>query len=214
MNVGTGAFEWEKLNVRGMLEDYISRLKSDGTIGEEPVKTPNAGGRIPLGGPVKRFVYDRAMLAGDCAGMVSPVSGEGIYYAIESGRMAAQTAVDALRRGDRSQTGLAGYQRALDAAHGRELRFHRYLRSMFGLMPEMFFQHSKDDPVIRQMVFDVFVGKRSARNVIPFATRFWWNVLRFQVLRWRPKPVPQVEFPLPAPTPKPLPTESREPVGV
>ena len=38
------------------------------------------------------------LLAGDAAGTVNPFNGEGISYAMETGRMAAETAVDALAR--------------------------------------------------------------------------------------------------------------------
>jgi geranylgeranyl reductase family protein len=53
---------------------------------------------IPLGGAVKvPTVRDRVLLAGDCAGFAEPLLGEGIYFAIWGGQLAAQVAVDATR---------------------------------------------------------------------------------------------------------------------
>jgi geranylgeranyl reductase family protein len=51
-----------------------------------------AGGRDPIGGP-------RTVLLGDAAALVDPFLGEGIYYAIRSGQLAAQVLGDAVRDG-------------------------------------------------------------------------------------------------------------------
>ena len=57
------------------------------------------------------------VLAGDAAGVVAPASGEGIYYAMVGGRLAAE-AVDAfLATGD--ARGAAHGAQALHGAHGR-----------------------------------------------------------------------------------------------
>ena len=46
------------------------------------------GGLIPCGGPVRRWRTDRAMLLGDAAGMVSPLTAGGIHPAMQLGRVA------------------------------------------------------------------------------------------------------------------------------
>jgi geranylgeranyl reductase family protein len=43
----------------------------------------------PAGGINRKVVADRTMLAGDAAGFIDPFTGEGIYYAIRSGQIAA-----------------------------------------------------------------------------------------------------------------------------
>jgi geranylgeranyl reductase family protein len=58
----------------------------------------------------------RVLLAGDAASLVNPVSGEGIYYALASGRLAARAALTA--PGDPA----AAYRRLLARALGRHLR--------------------------------------------------------------------------------------------
>lgn len=53
-------------------------------------------GLIPVGGPVKRTFSRRSLLAGDAAGFVSPLEGDGLYYARRSGEMAAEIISTAL----------------------------------------------------------------------------------------------------------------------
>ncbi|WP_229803799.1 NAD(P)/FAD-dependent oxidoreductase [Planobispora rosea] len=57
----------------------------------------------------------RVLLAGDAAGLVNPLTGEGIYYALLSGRLAGEAAVEAV--GDP----LGAYRRTLRGALGAHL---------------------------------------------------------------------------------------------
>jgi flavin-dependent dehydrogenase len=69
--------------------------------------------------PQQRFAFDRVLLAGDAAG-VDPLMGEGISYAFEHGKLAAE-AIDRFLGGARDA--LAGYDAALHrGAVARKLR--------------------------------------------------------------------------------------------
>lgn len=56
---------------------------------------------------------ERVLLVGEAAGLVNPLTGEGIDYALESGRIAADHAYDMLARGDFTPQRGASYDRAL-----------------------------------------------------------------------------------------------------
>jgi flavin-dependent dehydrogenase len=56
-------------------------------------------GLIPCGGVVARWHREGAMLVGDAAGMVSPLTGGGIHPALALGRRAGQAVADHLRAG-------------------------------------------------------------------------------------------------------------------
>ncbi len=58
-------------------------------------------------------VGPRTLLVGEAAGLVNPLSGEGIDAALESGRMAARHLLDAFAAGDLSSRRLAAYDEAL-----------------------------------------------------------------------------------------------------
>ncbi len=67
-------------------------------------------GLIPCGGVVNRWWREGAMLVGDAAGMVSPLTGGGIHPALSLGRRAGQAIADHLRAGAVSP------EKAVDAA--------------------------------------------------------------------------------------------------
>ncbi len=75
------------------------------------------------------------MLVGDAAGLVDPFSGEGIYAAIASGRMAAHHALAAL---DGRASDLAGYTHEVDRMLGPELVVSGRLQDVFNLMPPLY----------------------------------------------------------------------------
>jgi len=77
--------------------------------------------RLPLGGPLARTVADRVLVCGDAGGFVNAYTGEGIYYAMVTGRHAGEVAAAALARGDTGAAALAEYERRWRAEIGDEL---------------------------------------------------------------------------------------------
>ena len=57
------------------------------------------GHPLPYGNWLKRPFAGRTLLAGDAGGMVEPLFGEGIHYALRTGEMAGQACLAALRQG-------------------------------------------------------------------------------------------------------------------
>lgn len=90
----------ELINSDQGLKERLRNAKVIGKLEAWPINTydPN----IPI-------VADRVILAGEAAGLVNPVNGEGIQYALLSGRWAAQTAQVSLKTGDFSQKALQTY---------------------------------------------------------------------------------------------------------
>jgi len=75
------------------------------------------GAPIPMK-PLKRWEDGRGvLLAGDAAGVVAPASGEGIYYAMLTGRLAADAAAEFLATDDPAKLKLA--RRRFQKLHGR-----------------------------------------------------------------------------------------------
>jgi geranylgeranyl reductase family protein len=77
--------------------------------------------RLPLGGPLPRTTSDGVLVCGDAGGFVNAYTGEGIYYAMVTGRHAGETAADAVAAADTSAAALAAYERRWRKEIGEEL---------------------------------------------------------------------------------------------
>ncbi len=83
---------------------------------------------FPVHFPARRCVADGALLVGDAARVSEPVTGEGIYFALRSGLLAAETIDLAFRRGNLLPAGLAGYERACRRAFRSRLVLNALMR--------------------------------------------------------------------------------------
>ena len=96
-------------------ESAVQRLISGGERLEYGAHVVPEGGWNMRHGKVKNGL----MLAGDAAGLVltAGVIYEGVHYAMHSGVLAAETAVEALRAGDTSRGRLKAYETALNRSY-------------------------------------------------------------------------------------------------
>jgi digeranylgeranylglycerophospholipid reductase len=101
-NVGVGVRSNEE-TAYYYLKKFTSRM--DAT----PVEL-NVGG-VPLSGPVEKTYNDGFMVVGDAAGQVEPFTGGGIHITAHCGRLAGETAADAIKSGDTSANFLKTYEK-------------------------------------------------------------------------------------------------------
>jgi geranylgeranyl reductase family protein len=92
-----------------------------------------AGHHLPMRVPGEQLVFGRTLLVGDAAGLIDPVVGEGIYYALHSGQLAAETIAEAVRLGDAR---LTDYQRKIDRIIQPELQVSKSLLRMLDWAPQ------------------------------------------------------------------------------
>lgn len=89
--------------------------------GVDPGTVKIKGHHLPSGASRAKPGRGAVLLAGDAAGLVDPVTGEGIGWAILSGRLAAEAAAEALRAGT-PQTAFRAYQRRMQPIRAELLR--------------------------------------------------------------------------------------------
>jgi flavin-dependent dehydrogenase len=114
INVGVGGW----LHQGPWLREHLGRLCRFQRIPEEAL-TDVRGYRLPLRRPEFTPARGRTALVGDAAGLVDPVSGDGIYEALLSARLAAENALEIIAgRADdfRSYAGTLDRALALSAA--------------------------------------------------------------------------------------------------
>ncbi|WP_434387468.1 NAD(P)/FAD-dependent oxidoreductase [Melittangium boletus] len=128
------------------------------------------GHHLPYGSSAHQTTFDRALLLGDAAGFVNPLTGEGIEFALESGAFAAETLVEAFATGDLSARGLHGYARRWRARFRTAFRLNRRLMWAFE-RPRML------DRVFRVANQETWAGDELIDVLSGEATRLSWRFL-------------------------------------
>ena len=128
VNVGVGGWASEGPHLRERLRELCV------AYGVDPTKvTDLRGHRLPLRRPSTKLARGRALLVGDAAGLVDPVSGDGIYEAFVSARLAAEEIVAGTV--DSYETALrAQLDPIASAGWGAKVALDRFPRAVFAVM--------------------------------------------------------------------------------
>ena len=100
------------------VRDRLRGARMRGRVLGHPLTTYNP--RLPL-------IGDRVMLLGDAAGLINPLNGEGIQYALHSARWAAGIAADRLASDQLDAASLEGYQRRVQQSLRADLALSRLI---------------------------------------------------------------------------------------
>jgi geranylgeranyl reductase family protein len=123
-NVGLGILNtsdaFGKTDYRHMLDRWLASLPPEWGFVEDNATGPTRGAALPMGFNRTPHYADGALLVGDAGGMVNPMNGEGIAYAMESGKLAAELVAQALAEPTvaRRERVLASYPTVLQDAYG------------------------------------------------------------------------------------------------
>jgi geranylgeranyl reductase len=158
LSIGTGSAD------KGFsLRHATTQLRQDaGLAGTETLR--REGAPLPMK-PLKKWDNGRdVVLAGDAAGVVAPASGEGIYYAMFGGRVAADAVKELLATGN---------GRALAGARKRFMKEHGTVFLVLGIMQRFWYTNDKrrerfvsicKDKDVQQMTFESYMNKKLTRK--------------------------------------------------
>jgi flavin-dependent dehydrogenase len=79
-------------------------------------------GVLRLGGVPVSYA-EHLLVTGDAAGMIDPMTGEGIHHAMDGGRMAAQTLLECIKQGNYSREAMNVYQQRWMYAFGSDFKW-------------------------------------------------------------------------------------------
>ena len=158
MSIGTGSAK-KGFGLRPAVGDL---RRTAGLDGLETLR--REGAPIPLR-PMKRWDNGRdIVLAGDAAGVVAPASGEGIYYAMLGGRLAAEAVEKTLATGN---------VRALGTARQRFMKAHGRTFMVLGFMQWFWYANDKRretfvklcrDPDVQRLTWEGYMTKKPVRR--------------------------------------------------
>ncbi|MEP7177821.1 MAG: geranylgeranyl reductase family protein [Pseudonocardiales bacterium] len=124
VNAGLGVLStsagFGKTDYRAMLKAWLDNTPEEWGLREENATCPTRGAALPMGFNRTPHYLRGLLLVGDSGGSVNPFNGEGIPYAMESGKFAAEAVVHALARpdGPSRERALQAYPRRMQQEWG------------------------------------------------------------------------------------------------
>ncbi|MEW6155169.1 MAG: geranylgeranyl reductase family protein [Actinomycetota bacterium] len=167
VNVGVGLLStfrnWKDVNTTKLMDAFVHHAPSSWEIRPETSCGPATGGKLPMGLSVGPRCGPGWLVAGDAGGLINPFNGEGIAYAYETGRMAAEAvAADFAAGGDGSGAG-AAYEARLAAEYALYFKVARAFVRIIGR------------PALMKALVET--GMRS-RSLMEWVLRIMANMLR------------------------------------
>jgi len=162
INVGVGLLStfrgWRDVNTTRLMEAFTHHAPGSWDIRPETSCGAPTGGKLPMGLSVGPRTGPGWIVAGDAGGLINPFNGEGIAYAYETGRMAAEAVAGAMAGGD-----LAAYDQRLQEEYALYFKVARAFVRVIGR------------PVLMKALVDT--GMRS-RTLMEWVLRIMANLLR------------------------------------
>lgn len=134
INVGIGLLstfrDYKSVNTSHLMEEWAHAVPEHWGIDPTAPLQDATGGRLPMAGSVDPKLGPNWVVIGDAAGSINPFNGEGIDYAYETGRKAAEL-IAAAHAADDGLI-LNGYERWLDDEYGLYFKVARIFAKVIG----------------------------------------------------------------------------------
>lgn len=166
VNIGIGEFQSAvsrarpKKPLKETYEAFISTLKEQKLLPADfPIENLR-GATLPIF-PLENTYGDRVLLCGDAAGFINPISGEGIYYAMASGDIAASVIAEGLKENNLTKKFLAEYQKRWIADFGKDLKALGRFNNQWGMESEKILRVMTHDEKFARLIIGVTGGQIS-----------------------------------------------------
>jgi len=116
------------------------------------------------------------LVVGEAAGLVNPITGEGIDYALESGQLAAAAILAGWRAGGPTAAIAKNYRAALSKKFQYQLALNHLAQRLYfreGVLPRLL-QRAQRNSALRQTIVDACFG--SADPMVMLSPRTLWSV--------------------------------------
>ncbi|PWJ24075.1 geranylgeranyl reductase family protein [Branchiibius hedensis] len=137
-NIGLGILNTSKAfgrtDYRDVMKRWVATMPAEWTYNDETITGPIRGAALPMGFNRAPMYADGLLLVGDAAGAINPFNGEGIAYAMESGRIAAEVVSQAFARADDAgrERVLSTYPKVMREALGGYFTLGRWFAKAIG----------------------------------------------------------------------------------
>jgi geranylgeranyl reductase family protein len=184
VNIGIGEFqsaiskERPKIPLKESYEKFIATLKEKKLLPADfPVENLK-GATLPIF-PLENTYGDRVLLCGDAAGFINPITGEGIYYAMVSGQIAADVIAQGLKTQDLSYQSLSRYQVLWNNDFGKDLKALGRFNNQWGKDSERIVRLMMRDKKFARLIIGVTGGQISFRKyLMPLILRYLYLAVK------------------------------------
>ncbi|MBI2583636.1 MAG: NAD(P)/FAD-dependent oxidoreductase [Candidatus Aenigmarchaeota archaeon] len=142
------------------------------------------GWNLPVASYHRRCFGNGFMLLGDAASLIDPLSGEGVGNAMISGKVAAKTALEALKKNDFSERFLKRYDKELWSEIGDEIKTNYRLQKLGKRFPhliDVLLMKAKADESMRKKIEELLPYTGGRKKIGSF------EFLKFLGLSWSTK---------------------------
>jgi digeranylgeranylglycerophospholipid reductase len=153
INIGLGIVGTHAQRLPRIFDTFVRFLKKDGLLMNDADLSGQRGALVPTGGPISKSFVSRCLLLGDSAGMVSPLTGGGISYAMRAAKYAAFVIEKAIEKEDCGGESLADYERLWRNDFGDEFNDQLLAQRIFtSPFTDLLFEIGSRDTKIQEMV--------------------------------------------------------------
>jgi geranylgeranyl reductase family protein len=171
-NVGLGILNtsdaFQNVDYRVLLTRWLAAMPAEWGYVEDNATGPVRGSALPMGFNRTPHYTRGLLLIGDAGGMVNPFNGEGIPYAMESGQLAAEVAIQALARpqGPARERALQAYPTQLKAAYGGYYTLGRIFVQLIGnpAVMKLATRHGLPHPVLMRFALKLLANLTDPRG--------------------------------------------------
>ena len=153
INIGLGIVGTHAQGLPKIFDAFVSYLKSEDLLMKNADVSGAKGALVPTGGPISKSYIDRCILLGDSAGMVSPLTGGGIAYAMRAAKYATMVLTKAIEQDDFRSSVLSEYEHLWRRGFGNEFNDQLLAQKIFtSPFTDLLFEIGSRDTKIQEMV--------------------------------------------------------------
>ena len=167
-NIGVGYFKTKKkINPKKLLFKLLKKY------GIKANQISEYGGIAPCSGPIEKTFFDRMLICGDSAGLLYAGTGEGIKFALKSGKIAAEVAIKAVEKNQFDEKFLKMYEKSWKKSFGKDMEAGKIFfdimiaAAKMGRVKELF--KTPTDKELRQFIIE---GKT------PLRAKIAWKIVK------------------------------------
>jgi flavin-dependent dehydrogenase len=184
VNVGIGldadVYKQKNLNLNHEFDAYLKWLQQ--SLPLEIIPGTRAGYPLPYGTDLPQLVHGNKVLIGDAASMINPLTGEGIYYALYSGKLLATHLTNTHHAGEPLRNALPPFATEFKKQFVQHYRLNQKFKKLLASpFSGLFLRILQKDPALLDKVMHIVMGNAATLDVKYLWLRLLKRVGRFAV---------------------------------